>query len=188
MKRDPLKSMLLVAAMLASTACSSDAATSTKTETKPEAKADAKAQAFANDADAKSPAPDAVPQSLTQALERYESIRSKLAADDGALQDDAGALASAAREAKRDALAAAADSLTKLPAEDLAALRKQFGEVSKEVVKLIAETPALQEGRHVFACPMAQGYQKWVQREEKMANPYMGTKMLECGSASEWKT
>ena len=179
MKRELLKPMFLLATMLASTACSSDVATNTKSETK----ADAKAQASV-----KSPAPDANVQSLTQALERYEALRSKLAADDGALQDDASALASAAREAKRDVLATAADSLAKLPAEDLAALRKQFGEVSKEIVTLIAETPALQEGRHVFACPMAQGYQKWVQLEETKANPYMGTKMLECGSATEWKT
>ena len=85
-------------------------------------------------------------------------------------------------------LASAADALAKLPAEDLAALREQFGEVSKELVTIIAQTPALQEGRHVFTCPMAKGYQKWVQREAKMANPYMGKKMLECGSASDWKS
>ena len=40
----------------------------------------------------------------------------------------------------------------------------------------------------MFACPMVQIYQKWVQREEKMATPYMGKKMLECGSANEWRT
>ncbi len=184
MKFATLKSVLLVTMMTPSMACSSDSATDAKTETK----TDAKLPASMKDADIKKTAPDVIPQSLTQALDRYEALRSKLAADDGAVQDDANALATAAKEAKRDALALAASALAKLPAEDLAALRKQFGEVSKEIVALVAEMPALQEGRHVFVCPMAQGYQKWVQREEKMANPYMGKKMLECGSASEWET
>ncbi len=181
MMRDLQMPTLLAAVLLASSACSSEATKSeTKTETKAAAEAETKAETKAG-ADAISPA-------LTQALERYEALRSKLAADDGALQEDARALVSAAKEAKRDGLAAAAETLAKLPAEDLEALRKQFGEVSKEVVTLAAETPALQQGRHVFTCPMAKGYQKWVQLEETMANPYMGKKMLQCGSASEWKT
>jgi hypothetical protein len=33
---------------------------------------------------------------------------------------------------------------------------------------------------------MAEGYQKWVQVSSEMANPYMGKKMLKCGSEATW--
>jgi hypothetical protein len=29
---------------------------------------------------------------------------------------------------------------------------------------------------------MAKGYKRWAQPEAKLANPYMGAKMLECGT------
>ena len=62
----------------------------------------------------------------------------------------------------------------------------EFGEVSRAFVALLRAAPALQAGRHLFHCPMAQGFPKWVQTTEKMANPYMGKAMLECGSERPW--
>jgi hypothetical protein len=185
-----LKSMLFALALIAPSACADQAATAKKdpkAETKP-AKTDKDAKVSAEKAKTtEAPATTASP-ALTQALDSYESIRAKLAADEGALKDAATKLAGAAKEAKQDALAAAADALATMPADDLGALRKQFGEVSKELVTIVAADPALQKGHFVFKCPMAKGYQKWVQREDKLANPYMGTKMLGCGSKSEWKS
>ncbi len=71
---------------------------------------------------------------------------------------------------------------------DLVKARAAFGELSRAVVAVVAADPSLQPGRFLFQCPMAKGYQRWVQLEEKMANPYMGKRMLECGEVvSVWK-
>ena len=69
---------------------------------------------------------------------------------------------------------------------DPAALRLYFGAVSKAVVTLLVNTPNLQKGRHIFYCPMAKGYTKWVQNNTEIENPYMGQKMLKCGGKSKW--
>ena len=64
--------------------------------------------------------------------------------------------------------------------------RREFGALSRAVVTLLSEHEALAHGRYVFQCPMAQGYQKWVQTAEELENPYMGGRMLRCGSSSDW--
>lgn len=137
-------------------------------------------------------------QALEPVLAAYEKVRDDLAQDAlSAVAADAGALANAAREAAPKApsleaqtkkLAKAADTLAGTPAADEAAVRKRFGEVSRHVVAIVTAEPALRQGRHLFECPMAEGYQKWVQTDEKLANPYMGTKMPECGQPSQWQS
>ena len=64
--------------------------------------------------------------------------------------------------------------------------RKFFGDMSKAFLHIMQTYPQLKEGWHVFMCPMAQGYAKWAQIPPVMANPYMGKRMLKCGSASNW--
>ena len=131
-------------------------------------------------------------------LSAYEEIRAKLAEDDlseAAAQADV--LASAATKAEAGApealrgplsnTAKAAEALAKAPTDDADAFRKRFGEVSRSVIALLAAAPPLQEGLYLFECPMAQGYQKWVQRSEAIENPYMGQKMLVCGSKATWE-
>ena len=131
-------------------------------------------------------------------LTAYEDIRAKLAADDIAgATAQADALANAATEAAADApealrgelsnTARAAEALSKTPTDDPDAVRKAFGEVSRFVVALLATDSSLREGTHVFECPMAQGYQKWVQRTDATENPYMGKRMLACGSKATWE-
>ena len=66
--------------------------------------------------------------------------------------------------------------------------RTQFGELSKAFVTLLAAAPSLAQGQHVFECPVAPGFKKWVQPTTKIQNPYMGTKMLACGSTSDLST
>lgn len=131
---------------------------------------------------------------VEQALASYENIRAKLAKDELAVAEDAAtleasataasALTSADGQAVLNALAAAAKALKGMPTSDADALRKSFGEVSRQVVALIAAVPALAQGRFAFSCPMAQGFQKWVQTKPQIDNPYMGKKMLTCGSAT----
>jgi membrane fusion protein, copper/silver efflux system len=129
------------------------------------------------------------------ALARYESIRASLAKDDiGAATAGAKSLESSARSAAAEAtgaakqqwteVAKAAARLSALPKDDADAVRKAFGNVSEALILLLKADTELAEGLFVFECPMAQGYDKWVQPAPKLENPYMGTKMLECGSKS----
>lgn len=131
------------------------------------------------------------------ALDGYESLRALLAADrTEGLAETAAALASSSKGAAEvastksrphlEALSRAAAALER-KAGDLDRARAAFGEVSRHVVALLVAEPDLRKGLHVFECPMAEGYQKWVQRTTKLENPYMGKKMLECGADSEWK-
>jgi Cu(I)/Ag(I) efflux system membrane fusion protein len=135
------------------------------------------------------------------ALQRYEAVRAALAADQGA----AVSAELVALKAAVDALVAqkvdgAADlqrgvdglvtaTTTKNGAAiDLKAVRLAFGVLSRGVVAVVAADPALQQGRFLFECPMAAGYQRWVQTAPSMMNPYMGRRMLECGSpVAAWK-
>ncbi|MEC7984917.1 MAG: efflux RND transporter periplasmic adaptor subunit [Myxococcota bacterium] len=71
-------------------------------------------------------------------------------------------------------------------ASDLVQARGAYQELSRSVIALISIYPSLKDGLFVFSCPMVEGYNKWVQTEETMANPYMGTAMLQCGMPAEF--
>lgn len=166
-----------------------------KAETKDEAPP-AKTKAPA--AKEESPKPEAAKPKTDEAeavkavMKPYEECRGLLAADkaDG-IATCAGAIATAAKagEAKAAAetkehfatVAGAAEALAKAPAEDVAAVRLAFGEVSQPIVALLTAVPTAAKDYHVFECPMAKGYKRWAQTDKQMANPYMGTRMLECG-------
>jgi Cu(I)/Ag(I) efflux system membrane fusion protein len=131
-------------------------------------------------------------------LATYESIRDLLAKDKTeGLADQAGKLEGQARGAagkaaadakpKLEAIATAAAGL-KGKAGDIEQARTAFGQVSKAVVELLESDPKLPEGKHLFECPMVEGYGKWVQPHPKLQNPYMGSKMLECGGKKEWSS
>ena len=105
----------------------------------------------------------------------YEALRDRLASD-----DLPGAKA-AAEALGKVGLAAQADAVAK--AGDIEAARVAFGDLSKAYLEQLVKAPDLQKGGlFAFRCPMAKGYQKWVQTDETMKNPYMGKAMLECGS------
>lgn len=122
-------------------------------------------------------------------LAAYEGARAKLAADDFAgTLPFASALAAAARVAAEhavtakgsfDGISAGADRM--VAAKDIAERRLAFGDVSQRVVALLLADPELRSGRHLMVCPMAKGYQKWVQTSDRLNNPYWGKEMLECG-------
>ena len=81
-------------------------------------------------------------------------------------------------------VASEAEKLEDMSKEDAEAVRKAFGDLSEQVLRVLSADRALAEGLHVFECPMAQGYKKWVQPTAKLSNPYMGTRMPTCGSGS----
>lgn len=148
---------------------------------------------------AKGPAyPAAAQAPVDEALAAYEEAR-LLFVDDKAAGLDAAAqkMAAAATKAQEGApeaakphltgIAEAAKRLEAATKEGIEPARKVYGDVSKHVMGLLVAFPSLAEGRHVFECPMAPGYQKWVQPSPAIANPYMGQRMLKCGGATDWK-
>ena len=139
--------------------------------------------------------------SKTEATEKvlaaYERLRSQLANDEAVSAADFELLAEAARASSGAysgepmlhvaQLASSAESAAGKAGEGIAEARDAFGEVSKDLITLLADDPDLAKGRHVFECPMAKSYPKWVQESETISNPYMGPEMATCGVASEWQ-
>jgi len=126
-------------------------------------------------------------------LAPYEECRAALAADktDGVAESATRIATSAATgeaavpAAARQSMSEIAEAAAKLgatKADDLEAVRLAFGEVSKPVVALLGAVPTAAAKYHVFECPMAKGFNRWVQPGAETSNPYMGTKMLKCGS------
>jgi len=67
---------------------------------------------------------------------------------------------------------------------DPQALRLHYGEVSDGATHLI-KNDAAQASWQLYYCPMVKKY--WAQpKTEKMANPYMGLEMLQCGGKKPW--
>jgi protein SCO1/2 len=116
------------------------------------------------------------------ALHQYEALRVRLAAD-----DLPGAQSLAAGLAARPAIDLGSGARAIVDARDLPAARLGFGELSRSVIALMIDNPALHDGWFLFRCPMANGYQRWVQSDPKHENPYRGKQMLECGmQLTEW--
>ena len=79
---------------------------------------------------------------------------------------------------------AAVEQLANAP--DLDAARLAFGELNRFLIALAAADPRLQDGWHVFSCPMAKGFKKWIQKSATLENPYMGRAMPTCGGSGTW--
>jgi Cu(I)/Ag(I) efflux system membrane fusion protein len=140
---------------------------------------------------------DAQTSALTATLKAYEALRSALAQDKlSDVSDLAAQLERNLKEASEGAtqnvnvqLSVMREATLKLKDKALSSKsdeqRRLFGEVSKGVVTLLSTHKSLAQGLHVFSCPMAQGYKKWVQPSNKIENPYMGGRMLRCGGRSD---
>lgn len=134
---------------------------------------------------------------MQKAFEAYERVRTLLAADrvDG-LAAHAGAIAKALEHAAHgnvpdDVKAAITEAGLAAGqmgvAEGLDTVRLAYGELSRFLIALAVADTRLQEGWHVFQCPMAEGFERWFQRSSRIDNPYMGPSMLMCGWKAKWK-
>lgn len=130
-------------------------------------------------------------QGFDGVVEAYDQVRAALVADHHkAASKKARALqrmaaAQTGRKIRHTAaLAAGANQLAKADANDPTALRRSFGEVSKALIGLVKAHLALEAGLHIFECPMAKPFGRWIQRSSKLGNPYMGAAMPACGAAS----
>ena len=135
------------------------------------------------------------PESVAAVFNHYEEARALLAADKTeGLAAAAEAIGQSANAAKADVnedaaahLGMAADESAKLAAAtEIEDARMAFGEVSRHLVQAVVADASLATGRVALHCPMAKGYQHWIQTSETVSNPYMGTAMLECGSPEKF--
>jgi Cu(I)/Ag(I) efflux system membrane fusion protein len=124
-------------------------------------------------------------------ISAYLSVQKKLAADDAKGAKTAFAQLRSAAEAKeltgdaalKQKLVSAAVSGAN--AKDIDAARAAFGQSSDSLLDwLRREGNALGQSVRVAHCPMARDGKgaRWVQTDAKVANPYFGSEMLECGS------
>lgn len=134
--------------------------------------------------------------SIEKAMTAYDDVRAALANDEGNVKADALELAAAAQTASDTApqtlreplrkLAEASQQLGAVESANIAEARALFGEVSRAMVSLLSKAPSLQKGVHVYECPMAKGYKRWVQHEPGISNPYMGRGMPKCGTEAQF--
>ncbi len=136
---------------------------------------------------------------LRSGMDAYDRIRARLARDDvQGVAADARTLSQALRAA-HDAVPQARGDLIDASTEareradrlavsgSLADARKAFAQVNQSWLALVGVDPRLTAGWHVFVCPMFEGQPRWMQRRDGPENPYMGTAMPTCGSASTWQ-
>ena len=120
-------------------------------------------------------------ESLKAIVESYVTIQEQLAADkiDG-VKAPARAIAAqaAAMGQKGVPIAMAATRLES--ASDVKAVREAFGALSDAVIKVgSAEGWKDVEGVRLAFCPMVD--RSWLQKHDKIKNPYYGSSMLTCG-------
>lgn len=113
-------------------------------------------------------------------LDAYLKIGTTLAGDktDG-VPAAAKALAAEAKKlgAPGAPTAAAAEKIS--AAADLKSARLAFGDLSDAVITLAGSGPTASGGARRAYCPMVKKY--WLQKGEKIENPYYGSQMLRCG-------
>ena len=112
-----------------------------------------------------------------QAFEHYEGVRAALAGDNfAAVATHATALAAAAERVGGPNAKKTADQLA--AAKNIEDARKHFGELSTILVPVFQKENI--PGTTAFMCSMKK--QPWMQKGDKVENPYYGKSMLTCGS------
>jgi hypothetical protein len=125
---------------------------------------------------------------LLTMLDPYFRIQSSLSDDktDG-VKADAAAIADAARAMGDSGTPIAKAAVALEGAPDLAAARTAFSELSDAVIALSESTKAeAVDGSHAMYCPMAK--KQWLQKGNKVSNPYYGKAMLTCGEKKKKST
>ena len=183
--------MALLGAALSFSACSKDENKDTSKE--PTTSPDKDTEKTATPAPAKAGDSDTDGHFAKGMMDSYETCRTLLAADKTeGIGDCAKGIVDASKTSHADAPEAAhehigavvkaAEALAAAPTDDIEKLRLSFGDLSKSIVAMLGAAPEAAKEYHVFECPMAKGYKRWAQPTAEMGNPYMGTKMLSCGS------
>ncbi|REJ65695.1 MAG: efflux RND transporter periplasmic adaptor subunit [Planctomycetota bacterium] len=142
-----------------------------------------------------------IAQRIRRVLDAYFQLSKTLAADDldavpaqmATLSESTSALAIIASESDTDALKADAtrfhELVARLSAEspkDAVDARTRFGRISHELTKLLEAhggKTLFGHDLYQFECGMAKvGYERWLWWSPEIHNPYMGQRMLKCGT------
>jgi hypothetical protein len=118
----------------------------------------------------------------TDLVDAYLQVQSALAADkiDG-IAAHAKAIEAQATPLGKDAEKIAGAARKLQAANDIAAARAAFGELSEALVSYADKTKsALDPDVRIAFCPMVN--KPWLQKEKEIRNPYYGASMLSCGS------
>lgn len=132
---------------------------------------------------------------LAAIQQKYEAMRVALAADrsardparqlGGLLSSFSASHLNGDRLAHFEELHQALQSVTEgfTHAENIEQERKRFHGLSRSLIELLAHFGGGLTA-HRFHCPMgpAEGGSEWLQPNAELANPYMGTRMLQCGT------
>ena len=113
-------------------------------------------------------------------LDAYLKIGTTLAADktDG-VPAAAKAIAAEAKKLGASGAATLAAAGKMAAAADLKTARAAFGPLSDAVIALAGNGPTASGGARRAYCPMVKKY--WLQKGDKIENPYYGSEMLRCG-------
>jgi hypothetical protein len=132
---------------------------------------------------------------VDQTTDAYLSIQSQLASDSidqvpaklQVIRDSAQSLQDQAGQANNSALSTQAAALAKaaeFEVTDVKQTRDKFVSVSGSMIELVQAHPPSDETAselYVAKCPMVDDG-LWLQTAETIRNPYMGSRMLQCGS------
>jgi len=111
-------------------------------------------------------------------LGAYTKVAKALSKDDLAAAKKAAA--AIVKQDKDSSMAKSAGAISE--AKSLDEARKDFKALSEIAVKLAKG----KKGYYVLHCPMVKGGGgDWLQTDKKVANPYFGASMLECGGVKE---
>jgi hypothetical protein len=113
-------------------------------------------------------------------VESYLEIHARLAADktDG-IKTSAAAIAKTATAMGQSGAAMAKAAKAVEDASDLKTAREAFGPLSEAVIAAAQADGMKDLGVKQAFCPMVK--RPWLQKDDKIRNPYYGTAMLECG-------
>ena len=67
--------------------------------------------------------------------------------------------------------------------KDIKEMRKSFERISNVMIAMTKSFKPLKESSYIQFCPMANSDKgaNWLSKENKVVNPYFGSKMLKCG-------
>lgn len=125
---------------------------------------------------------EALREPVKTVLAEYGKISDALAKDSvQGIGEHARAIAKAIRDDKGRTLSlSAADRAEKLAnAKNLKATREAFRSLSDSLIVYLSENKVSSTGLKEAFCPMVQA--SWLQKGEKLQNPYMGQSMPRCG-------
>ena len=118
------------------------------------------------------------------AQDQTDGLDAQVAEADRRLDALAQAAPTAAQADDRAHLAALKAALAPLQGASLDQARVRFGELSAQLIPFLSERRlALKDRLYLLKCPMwTKSPDVWVQRSERVENPFLGSSMPTCGS------